>query len=78
MSSQHRDPAITLRVSREIHDAAAARLDELGRTKSAFVQACMTALVADPDTVLPLLEPHWPEPKRWGRPRRSAGSPDHR
>jgi hypothetical protein len=37
----------------------------------AFVVACLTALVADPDGFLVQLAGHWPEEKPRGRPRRT-------
>ncbi|MGY4973490.1 hypothetical protein ACWGCC_30485 [Streptomyces nigrescens] len=38
----------------------------------AFVVACLTALVADPDRVIDELGEHWPEKKPRGRPPRTS------
>jgi hypothetical protein len=70
MSSQHRDPALTVRPPADLKAAAQEALR--GREMQAFVVACLTALTADPDGFLARLEDHWPARKPLGRPRRSA------
>lgn len=68
MSNQHRDPAVTVRVPRQVKEAAQTQLDQRGLAKKAFVVACMAALAKQPDNLLKLLEPHWPTPSPRGRP----------
>ncbi|MEU6965109.1 hypothetical protein [Streptomyces chrestomyceticus] len=73
MSSQHRDPAMTVRPPAALKAAAETALGD--REMRAFVVACLAALVADPDRFLAQLDEHWPEEKPRGRPRRTPGGP---
>ncbi|MFI8932550.1 hypothetical protein ACIG3E_33420 [Streptomyces sp. NPDC053474] len=69
MSSQHREPAMTVRPPAHLKAAAQAALG--GREMTAFVVACLTALVANPADFLAQLDQHWPKEKPRGRPRRT-------
>lgn len=69
MSSQHRDPALTIRPPAELKAAAQTAL--AGREMRGFVVACLSALVSDPQGFLAQLEGHWPEKKPRGRPRQT-------
>ncbi|MFC1436058.1 hypothetical protein ACEZDB_36035 [Streptacidiphilus sp. N1-3] len=66
MSSQHRDPSMSVRVPADLQAATRQALG--GRDLRAFVLACCTALAADPQAFLAGLEEHWPPPSRIGRP----------
>ncbi|MEV7684048.1 hypothetical protein AB0O64_36765 [Streptomyces sp. NPDC088341] len=72
MSSQHRDPALTVRPPASLKEAALAALSDRDLEVQAFVVACFNALVADPDRVLGELAGYWPEKKPRGRPRKAA------
>jgi hypothetical protein len=71
MSSQHRDPALTIRPPADLRQAAARELNERNLEVQAFVVACFTALVADPEQFLEELTAHWPDKKPRGRPRKT-------
>lgn len=73
MSSQHRDPGMTIRPPAELKAAAQTALGD--REMRAFVVACLAALVADPDRFLAGLDAYWPEKKVRGRPRKAASDP---
>ncbi|MGP3990800.1 hypothetical protein [Streptomyces sp. 3N207] len=72
MSSQHRDPALTVRPPADLKEAAQSALSARDIEIRAFVVACLKALVANPDQFLKVLTGHWPEKKPRGRPRRSS------
>lgn len=58
-------------------DLKAATQQALGdRELRAFVLACCTALVVDPDRFLAGLEEHWPPPNRIGRPPKTVPPAD--
>ena len=71
MSSQHRDPALTVRPPAALRQAAARELEERNLEVQAFVVACFKALVADPEAFLGELTAHWPDKKPRGRPRKT-------
>lgn len=71
MSSQHADPALTVRLTGALKAQAQTVLDERHREMRGFVVACFTALTAAPDEFLAQLDPHWPDRKPRGRPRQS-------
>lgn len=71
MSSQHRDPALTIRPPADLRQAAARELNERNLEVQAFVVACFKALVADPEKFLEDLTAHWPDKKPRGRPRKT-------
>ncbi|MGW8558128.1 hypothetical protein [Streptomyces tubercidicus] len=73
MSSQHRDPALTVRPPATLKGQAQTLLSERQLEVQAFVVACLSALVADPDRFISDLEAHWPEKKPRGRPPLAAG-----
>jgi hypothetical protein len=75
MSSQHRDPGLTVRPPADLKAAAQDALRARGRETRGFVVACLAALVADPDAFLDQLTEHWPADKPRGRPRRPAPPP---
>ncbi|MCV7256964.1 hypothetical protein H7J86_32795 [Mycobacterium hackensackense] len=68
--SQHKDPAMTVRVPPGLKGDARHTLAGRGLELQAFVVACLTALRAEPEQVLAVVEPYWPDPKPRGRPRR--------
>lgn len=70
MSSQHRNPPLTIRPPSELKTRATTALGD--REMQAFVVACLTALVDDPDGFLARLEDHWPPETPRGRPRKAA------
>ncbi|WP_211265823.1 hypothetical protein [Actinacidiphila oryziradicis] len=74
MSSQHRDPPLTVRPPADVKTQAQAVLNARNLEVQAFVVACLSALAATPDQFLAGLKPHWPEQKPRGRPRRTPGS----
>lgn len=71
MSSQHREPALTVRPPADLRQAATRELNERNLEVQAFVVACFKALVADPERFLEGLTAHWPEKKPRGRPRKA-------
>ncbi|MFE7958652.1 hypothetical protein [Streptomyces sp. NPDC057413] len=71
MSSQHRDPALTVRPPADLRQAATRELNERNLEVQAFVVACFKALVAEPEQFLEELTAHWPEKKPRGRPRKA-------
>lgn len=71
-SSQHSGKALTVRPDPDLKAAATAALTARNREMQAFVVACLTALVADPDAFLATLDTHWPPKKPYGRPPRKA------
>lgn len=69
MGSRHRDTAaVTARIPGRLRDDANGAIQARGRTLKDFVVACLRALVADPESILHVLAPHWPEQQRRGRP----------
>lgn len=68
MTDGHRNPGRTVRPAPDEVAAAAPYLD--GRTWEDLLRAAMRALAADPERTLALLAPHWPPPRRRGRPPR--------
>ena len=70
MTRQREGPGLTVRPPGALKDQAKELLTKRGRGIQAFVVACLSALLADPDRVLALLEPHWPPPRLRGRPRK--------
>jgi hypothetical protein len=72
--SQHKDPAMTVRVPSGLKADARHTLAARGLELRAFVVACLTALRTHPEQVLALVEPYWPDPKPRGRPRRDEPS----
>ncbi|MFJ3310268.1 hypothetical protein ACIPSA_46210 [Streptomyces sp. NPDC086549] len=72
MSSQHRDPPLTVRPPATLKADAQKELTNRGREMKAFIVACLNALVADPDGFLNLLNEHWPAETPRGRPRKTA------
>lgn len=67
---RHRDPGLTVRPDAALKQQATQALSDHDREMKAFVVACLTALVADPDSFLAQLDEHWPQKKPLGRPRR--------
>ncbi|WIX85837.1 hypothetical protein [Amycolatopsis sp. DG1A-15b] len=63
MPSKHRDPALTVRPPKDLKDDAQAVLSGRKLEMRAFVVACLTALVKDPERFLAALKPHWPDKK---------------
>src|SRR5205807_1493378 len=55
MSSQHAEPAITVRAPKDLSDEAKDVLKARGRTMRAFVVACLTRLTTDSGNFLALL-----------------------
>lgn len=77
MPSQHADPQLNVRPPAAVTNEAKAILEARGREIRSFVVACLSALNADPDTFLELLDEHWPAAKPRGRPRQpSSAEPD--
>jgi hypothetical protein len=74
VSSQHRDPRMTVRVPADLKAATQQALGD--RELRGFVLACCTALVADPQVFLAGLEEHWPPPSRIGRPPKATPAVD--
>ncbi|MFI6771171.1 hypothetical protein [Streptomyces sp. NPDC050355] len=72
MSSQHRDPPLTVRPPADLKAEAQAALAARDLEVRAFVVACLNALVADPDQFLSELGTHWPERKPRGRPPKAT------
>ena len=68
---RHRDPGLTVRPDATLKAQATQALSDRDREMKAFVVACLSALVADPDSFLELLNEHWPAEKPRGRPRKS-------
>jgi len=78
MSSQHAEPAITVRAPKDLSDEAKDVLKARGRTMRAFVVACLTRLTTDSGNFLALLDDDWPPEKPRGRPRQTPTEPDGR
>lgn len=76
MSSQHRNPPLTVRPDPDLKAQATTALSDHHREMQAFVVACLRALVSDPDGFLGQLADHWPPESPRGRPRKSA-APSH-
>jgi hypothetical protein len=76
VSSQHADPALTVRPPAAVMNQAKEVLDGRGREIRGFVVACLSALNADPDRFLAQLAEHWPPTKPRGRPRRHSNVVD--
>lgn len=74
MATRHRNPPLNVRPDGALKAAAQAELERRDREMTAFVTACLTAVSADPDGFLSVLEPYWPAPTPMGRPRREANS----
>jgi hypothetical protein len=72
VSSDHADPAVTVRPPAGLKTRAQAELAARGRGLRGFVTACLAALVADPEGFLAGLAEHWPAEKPRGRPRRGT------
>lgn len=70
MSSQHRDPALTVRPPADALSTAQAVLDARSLEMRGFITACLTAVAADPDDFLGRIAEHWPAQKKRGRPPR--------
>lgn len=68
-SSQHSNPALTVRPERPVKAGATAVLSDRGLEMEAFITACLVALADDPDRFLAALRPYWPPVKPRGRPR---------
>jgi hypothetical protein len=68
VSSQHADQPLTVRAPKTVIAPAKAVLRSHDREMRAFVVACLTALVADPDATLAQLDEYWPSRKPRGRP----------
>ncbi|MFF4787889.1 hypothetical protein ACFY3E_42060 [Streptomyces griseorubiginosus] len=77
MSSQHRDPALTIRPPADLRQAVTGQLNERNLEVQAFVVACFNALMADPDGFLGDLSEHWPDKKPRGRPRKADQARTH-
>ena len=71
MSSQHRDPPLTVRPPADLKAEAQAALTARELELQAFVVACLAAVASDPDTFIESLGAHWPEKKPRGRPPRT-------
>lgn len=71
MSSQHREPALTVRPPSDLRQAVTRELNERNLEVQAFVVACFKALMADPEGFLGELTGHWPDKKPRGRPRKT-------
>ncbi|MEU8718237.1 hypothetical protein [Streptomyces sp. NPDC048663] len=71
MSSQHREPALTIRPPADLRKAVSGELNERNLEVQAFVVACFNALLADPEGFLGELSEHWPDKKPRGRPRKT-------
>lgn len=76
MSSQHADPALTVRPPAAVTAQAQAALKARDLKMRAFVTACLQAFNTDPDGFLDGLATHWPADKPRGRPPRATGIPD--
>lgn len=68
MSSQHANPALTVRPDPTIRAAGQAVLTERNLGLQAFIAAALAALAENPDRLLEVLTPHWPEQRKRGRP----------
>jgi hypothetical protein len=68
VSSQHADPAMTVRPPADVREKAVNLLARRQREMQAFIVACLGAFNADPDGFLEVVLPHWPAPKPLGRP----------
>lgn len=73
MSSQHRNPPLTIRPPADLKAQATKALGE--RQMQAFLVACLNALVDNPDSFLGSLTAHWPQEAARGRPRKTATPP---
>ncbi|MFI6813755.1 hypothetical protein ACIBG7_15145 [Nonomuraea sp. NPDC050328] len=71
MASQHELTTSTFRPERDELTAAAAQLPA-GRTMDAFLRACLRTLRDDPQQLLDLVGPRFPEEKKRGRPKKTA------
>ncbi|MFM9499874.1 hypothetical protein ACKI1Q_40620 [Streptomyces galilaeus] len=69
---RHRDPGLTVRPDATLKQQATQELSDRDREMKAFVVACLSALVADPDGFLEQLNEHWPAEKPRGRPRKAT------
>jgi hypothetical protein len=72
MSSQHRDKPLSVRPDRLTREAAEHVLIDRDLKMTEFVTACLRALATDPNQLLTVLQPHWPQPRPRGRPSRQA------
>ncbi|MEV8419217.1 hypothetical protein AB0P45_37520 [Streptomyces niveus] len=76
MASQHRNPALTVRPPADLKKQATKALGDHDREMQAFVVACLSALVDDPDSFLGRLDGHWPPETPRGRPRKTVTPPE--
>jgi hypothetical protein len=72
MGGSHNEAVLGVRATRDDREAAKAALKEKRWNLQEFVTACLRAVVADPATLLTLLEAHRPAAKPVGRPRKAT------
>lgn len=70
------DRAVTIRPRAVVLDRAQDVLDERSLEMRGFFMACLAAVAADPDVLLTHIAQYWPEPKRRGRPPKTAANAD--
>jgi hypothetical protein len=70
----HRDLGLTVRPDATLKQLATQALSDRDREMKAFVVACLSALIADPDGFLEQLNEHWPAAKPRGRPRKATSA----
>lgn len=68
MSSQHKNPGLTVRPDVKTRKAAQQELNDRGLEMKAFVEACLCAVATNPDAFLAQLRAHWPPQAKRGRP----------
>lgn len=68
MTSQHDQPQRSWRPDPDEYQTAKSLLSDRGRSITAYLRACLRWLEHEPDVALATLAPHWPGPRRMGRP----------
>lgn len=74
MASQHGQPQRSWRPDPVEYDTAKSLLGDRERSVTAYLRACLRWLEHDPEVALATLAPHWPGPRRMGRPPSPDGS----
>jgi hypothetical protein len=75
VSSQHSATVRNFRPDEDEYAPAMGELDSRGRHMTDYLRACLRWLKADPDAALAALAPHWPPPRRYGRPHAPHRTP---
>jgi hypothetical protein len=76
MTSQHDQPQRSWRPDPDEYQTAKSLLGDRGQSITAYLRACLRWLDHEPDVALDTLAPHWPGPRRIGRPRHQDGDHD--